>query len=146
METEVKEYYKNYEASNEINRAHYFLADQILGFNPTSVFEFGCGTGKNLKLLLDQSPKIRKATGVDISMKNIEKAHTVNFLNDCRLADERSLATFEDKSCDVVFTCSVLDHIQQISRIIVELLVYRFGELTDSNLPLVEDKTKSDLP
>lgn len=117
METIAKEHYRTYEASNEILRPHYFLADQILSFKPYSVFEFGCGTGKNLKLIQKISG-IEQIYGVDLSPSNIFFARENNKLDHCLVGDENALEHIESNSFDVVFTCSVLDHIHEISQII----------------------------
>lgn len=47
------------------------LADNILSYNPRSVFEFGCGVGKNLELLKERIPN---HLGLDISSKAVDIA------------------------------------------------------------------------
>lgn len=138
METIAKDYYKNYEASNEILRVHNFLAAQIINFNPTSVFEFGCGSGKNLKLLQTLSDRITRIQGIDISLKNIENTRNINNLIDCFVGDENTLACMKEDMYDVVFTCSVLDHIEEIAGIIKN-----FEKIAKKGIVLLETNDKS---
>lgn len=137
METIAKDYYREYQASNEILRPHYFLADTIMHFKPKSVFEFGCGTGKNLKLLKTRDPFLN-VEGIDVSWRNIDYAHRQNNVNFCRLGDEESLKHIESKSIDVIFTCSVLDHIEDINNILEE-----FGRIAKKAIVLFETNDKS---
>ena len=105
-----KNFYKNYLADNNIIQSNIDLKNEILKFSPNSVFEFGCGTGKNLKLF----EKNIKTFGIDISEKAIKMANQ-NMIN-AICADEKYLTKVEN--FDVVFTCSVLDHIENIDEII----------------------------
>lgn len=103
---------------------HHVLTDTILSFKPNKVFEFGCGMGKNLQLLLDKSDQITDASGIDISEKNISKflfneASSRNGF--IKTADETFLNQLNDDRFDVCFTCSVLDHIPDVIDIINNL-------------------------
>jgi len=118
----VKEYYRTYEASGEFVELHHVLTDTILGFHPSQVFEFGCGVGKNLLALLRQSDKVNEAVGIDISPKNIEKAVDNGMKKGHVLVgDESFLNGFSFQRFDVSFTCSVLDHIPEIEKIVNNL-------------------------
>lgn len=80
---------------------------------PIHALEFGCGSGKNLKLLEGVS-----TAGIDISFINIIKSVAKNDLTFAMFGDEthlRHLCNF-----DVVFTVSVLDHIENVEGIIGE--------------------------
>lgn len=109
-----KAYYRNYLADNNISELSIFISELIELENPQSVFEFGCGTGKNLKLL---DPIV--TCGLDISPQNITVAHYKNERNFVIIGDESHLGHLD--GFDVAFTCSVLDHIEYITEIIKEL-------------------------
>lgn len=126
MEELAKNYYQNtHQASDEILDLHLKLAEKILSYEPKRVFEFGCGTGKNLKLIKDSSKKITRVTGIDVSYQNIIKCHEKFFLDDCFVGDERTLQCYarDEANYDVAFTCSVLDHIENIDDIIRDLKI-----------------------
>lgn len=106
-----KKYYRKYLADTEVRTLNQKLIEIILSYSPKTVFEFGAGRGKNLKLLTDTKPTV-KALGIDISKNNIKK----------KVFDGLKVGTEDDLPnlgrFDVVFTCSVLDHIEYISSII----------------------------
>lgn len=108
---QAKEYYKTYLADDKLSALSRRLFIEISKENPNHIFEFGCGTGKNIN-------HFEAVTcGMDISFLNVTHAYTKN-LPFLILGDEthlRHLCNF-----DVVFTVSVLDHIQDISGIIDE--------------------------
>ena len=110
-----KEFYSNYQADDTFSELSSQLVKEVLKFSPNHVFEMGCGTGKNLKPFNERNiPTI----GLDISMINIINAKVKNELPCVICADEsylRNLVNF-----DVVFTVSVLDHIEDIEGIIQE--------------------------
>lgn len=114
-----KYYYKRYTANDIILPLNKMLVDQIISLNPQSVIEFGCGTGKNLNLLRNER-KDTRLFGLDISKKAIKIAQTKYHL-DVVCATEDYLSGVPDKSFDVGFTCSVLDHIEDIDGIVAEL-------------------------
>jgi 2-polyprenyl-3-methyl-5-hydroxy-6-metoxy-1,4-benzoquinol methylase len=92
------------------------LIIEVRKFQPNHVFEFGFGNGKNLKPL---ASKAISTLGLDISMMNVIHAHCLFELPGIMKADEsylRHLVNF-----DVVITCSVLDHIENIDGIVQEL-------------------------
>lgn len=109
----AKEFYRNYQADNIIDDLDRELVGQVISFNPESVFEFGSGSGKNLKLIKEYSPEI-ETWALDISIINVFQSH-INGA-DCSIrGDERHIP---ERKFDVVFTCSVLDHIGDIHNII----------------------------
>lgn len=108
-----KEFYRNYRADNKRAELNEALTEIIKAEAPGSVFEFGCGSGKNL-IALDCV-----VCGLDISLVNVLTAHLNNNLPFVVVGDETHLGHF--RNFDVSFTCSVLDHILDIDKIIDDL-------------------------
>ncbi len=121
----VKEFYKNYLASDEKVQLHYKLYDTILNMKPHyNILEFGCGTAKNIIHLYKFFNSIWEVRGIDISEKNIEAAkqkisERENII--LTVGDENYLKEYRDDYFDVTFTCSVLDHIENIDEIISQM-------------------------
>jgi len=111
---DAKNYYRSYVANSVISPLNEKLIQDVLSYNPKSVLEFGCGVGKNLELLKD---KVDEHLGIDVSEKAIEigKKKNLNVIE----GDEVALKTL--KKHDIVFTCSVLDHIKDIDNLVKEL-------------------------
>lgn len=110
-----KEYYRNYLADNNKSPLNDAVIELVRKQFPIHVLEFGCGTGKNLELM---NQKGICALGLDISMMNVIHAHCKGI--QCLIrADETYLRNL--CNVDVVFTVSVLDHIEKIGGIIKEL-------------------------
>ncbi len=78
---------------------------------PDSILELGCGNGGNLGKFFDSEKRV----GIDPEPDNIERANLRG--NGCEyiLADHEHLKTYPDKSFDVAFTYSVLDHIEDFT-------------------------------
>jgi len=78
--------------------------------DPLNVWEFGCSSGRNLALLRALLPHAYLG-GIDINrdaLRSARDAHpSIEFIED----DEHGLRRFGDRTIDVIFTCSVLDHI-----------------------------------
>lgn len=110
-----KEYYAAYIADRTISRLSSQLLIEIMEYNPSSAFEFGHGSGKHLSEL----HKMDVVTfGIDISRDNVCTsmfAYNLPFVGVGTEAHLRHLVNM-----DVVFTCSVLDHIESVSGIIGE--------------------------
>lgn len=127
-----KEYYRNYLADDKISMLNIKLMDLITACHPTHVLEFGCGTGKNLRLISDYHPEMNiECTGIDISLMGLIHARTRHDVPFILCGDEthlRHLCNF-----DIVFTCSVLDHIENIEGIIQE-----FKRIANKNIILME--------
>lgn len=107
-----KQYYQNYLADDTIAPLNEELQKLISLEKPLHVFEFGCGTGKNLAGLGCVT------CGLDVSFNNILHAHARNRIPFLIHGDEHHLGHLT--GFDVVFTCSVLDHIELIGRIVAE--------------------------
>lgn len=112
----AKEYFRHFLADDKIRQLNRDLVNEILKYKPTSVFEFGCGQGKNLELLLHMRPKTLKeynVAGIDVSRIAInEGGKKGNRRRYIMWGDENTLAEVDTDVCDVSFTCSVLDHIE----------------------------------
>lgn len=117
--SEAKEYYKTYLADNEVSDLSKELVDQILRHAPYSVLEFGCGTGKNLKLIKDKSKLDVKVFGIDVSLIGIQHGNIKNELNYLAIGDQDWLPKIY--GMDVAFTCSVLDHIENVADVIKQM-------------------------
>lgn len=103
------------------------LARHILSHEPSSVLEFGCGSGRNLAVLRELSwvpPREDMAYpefyhpplilhGIDGNKVSVESGQEWSRDKSILLVhgDEKTLAEVTGNSYDVVFTVSVLDHI-----------------------------------
>lgn len=113
----AKEYYQTYRADNSLGDLNKRVID-IIASNPEyqRIFEFGCGTGKNLAPL----HALQKVTfGLDISPLNVMASHFTNGLPYVMLGDEYFLGHLY--KFDLAFTVSVLDHIEDVESIINNL-------------------------
>ena len=113
----ASEYYKSYLADDGVSKLSKVLVDSIIKTSPNSVLEFGCGTGKNLKLVKDKH-KSARCFGIDISLIGVQYARIKNEIDYVAVGDQDWLPRLF--GIDVVFTCSVLDHIEDVSGIIKE--------------------------
>lgn len=114
----IKKFYKNYNNGHIIYQGNKDVIKIINRQKPKKVFEFGCGTGKNLNIV---SADYR--FGIDISVPAINEGK--KFYPDIKLllADETLLPKINDDFFDVSFTVSVLDHINSPTcEIIIEQL------------------------
>lgn len=86
------------------------LARHILSHEPSSVLEFGCGSGRNLAVLEDLYPGL-SCTGIDSNNVSLESGRDwhpdIGFI----FGDEETLSIANPAVFDIVFTVSVLDHI-----------------------------------
>lgn len=105
--THPKQFYKNYVADNHVDHIDNALVAHIIDYQPQSLFEFGCGSGKNLKLVERALGRSIETCGQDISILNCIQAHLAG-VDSVICGDERHLP---GRQFDVVFTCSVFDHI-----------------------------------
>jgi SAM-dependent methyltransferase len=100
-----KDFYTNYIADFKFDEIDGILISEILKHNPKSVYEFGCGSGKNLAAIKDAIEC--ETWGQDISLLNCINTKMKGV--DCVIiGDERHIPL---RTFDVTFTCSVLDHI-----------------------------------
>jgi len=114
----IKKFYQNYNNGHIIYQGNKEVIKVINRQKPKRVFEFGCGTGKNLNIVTADY-----RCGIDLSVPAIEEGK--KFYPDIHLIleDETFLPTIRDNYFDVAFTVSVLDHIlSPTADIIVEEL------------------------
>ncbi len=111
-----KEYYRSYAADDKLSDLSRELLQQVMKYDPVHVLDFGCGTGKHLSPLNGAGIA---TIGIDISPMNCYKAIHKYDLPCVICSDETYLRNL--CNVDVVFTCSVLDHIQYPEPIIDEL-------------------------
>ncbi len=111
-----KSFYNTYLASDERYPIDDVLVLTVLAEKPQSVFDFGTGTGKNLKPIWDAGVSV---CGLDLSLLNITYARARNDLPYLIVGDEYFLCRL--RNFDVGMTCSVLCHIENIDDIIKEL-------------------------
>ena len=86
------------------------MAETVASFAPSSVLEFGCGSGRNLAVLRDLTPA--RLVGVDLNPTAVEWGRE-NFGLDLRKGDETWLPAQGPDAFDIVYTVSVIDHIPQ---------------------------------
>lgn len=112
--TSPKSFYRHYVADDSINELNKMLIDEIMKYPVHTAFEFGCGTGKIMQVLNQKGVQVK---GIDISAKAVEIAQAKGL--DAYRGDENDIKRMPH--CDVAYTCSVLDHIPQVSKIINDL-------------------------
>lgn len=115
---EPKSFYSTYHANNDLCEVDRKLIKEVIKYQPESVFDFGTGTGKNLKRIQELSPKTN-VCGMDLSFLNIIHARAQNNIPFLIIGDEWFLCRL--RNFDVVITCSVLCHIKGIDRIVDDL-------------------------
>jgi 2-polyprenyl-3-methyl-5-hydroxy-6-metoxy-1,4-benzoquinol methylase len=98
----------------------HFIAEEVMRFSPTSVFEFGCYNCRNLIVIRDQAPGVTYH-GIDINPEAVAASQKAGFEN-VQLGDENMLHSFPDAAFDVCFTSSVLDHMPKPLQTMTELL------------------------
>lgn len=109
-----KEFYKTYQADDNMSELSHEVCKAIRREEPIHALEFGMGSGKHLRYL--KTWKIA-TVGIDISILNCIRAQS-ELGGGIMLGDEnylRHLVNF-----DVVFTVSVLDHIENVAGIVGE--------------------------
>lgn len=109
----AKQYYRGFSADDTISPLGLEMLEMIVKKRCKTVFEFGSGTGKNLRWL--QSNGLT-CYGIDVSLVNVFRAQAME--TNCGMGDETHLRFFS--GFDALFTCSVLDHIEDIAEIITE--------------------------
>jgi len=86
------------------------LLKRIIGWDPKSVFEFGCGRGANLRILRQLGII---GWGIDINEDEVAHAHTEFGLREVQVGDESKIDDYVKDAFEVSFTCGVLDHIPE---------------------------------
>lgn len=111
-----KQFYSSYQADDNLSALSHKIKELMIPFNVNNIFEFGCGTGKNLKLFHDEG---KVTCGLDISPINIIHASVKHGLQFTIIGNESNLGHLCE--FDASFTISVLDHIELINRLITDL-------------------------
>jgi ubiquinone/menaquinone biosynthesis C-methylase UbiE len=111
----AKDYYKSYIADDGISQLSERLIDTIVSHNPIVVLDYGSGSGKHCNILRNKGIY---TISTDVSMMNVVRAYSKYDLPNVICSYESILKFFV--GIDLVFTCSVLDHIENISMIIDE--------------------------
>jgi 2-polyprenyl-3-methyl-5-hydroxy-6-metoxy-1,4-benzoquinol methylase len=109
-------FYKNYSADDNMSDLSFKLYELITELKPMHIFEFGMGSGKNL-VAFDMQKIV--TCGLDISPMNVIRANVKNELPFVIIGNQYHLGHLAN--FDVAFTCSVLDHIEDIDQIIIDL-------------------------
>lgn len=119
---EAKEYWKSHHMQSarllprgEGQDHRYELAEEVLKFSPNTVLEFGCNSGRNLAAIYKIEAAIKNEgipslTGVDMCEQAVKMAIPKHPYINYIISDEKWLEN-QKEQYDVVFTCSVLDHI-----------------------------------
>lgn len=116
-----KSFYSTYLANDNIYQLDKILIKEVLAENPREVFDFGCGTGKNLRLLRETADYPINLCGLDLSLLNVIYARSRNDIPFVILGDEYFLCRLT--AFEVSMTCSVLCHIENIDAIINDLKI-----------------------
>jgi SAM-dependent methyltransferase len=95
------------------------VAETVASFGPSSVLEFGCGSGRNLAVLRDLTPA--RLVGVDLNPTAVAWG-CENFGLDLQVGDEAWLPAQGADAFDIVYTVSVIDHIPQPQKAIGALV------------------------
>lgn len=111
----AQQFYQSYLADDSLSQLSETLVDAILKYYPTSVLDFGCGTGKHLALINQHRPACQ-TLGIDVSLLNVIYAKAKNNLDYIAIGNESLLKHLH--SFDVITTCSVLDHVKDIDGIV----------------------------
>jgi 2-polyprenyl-3-methyl-5-hydroxy-6-metoxy-1,4-benzoquinol methylase len=110
-----KEYYNYYHANDNLYEIDEILIEQVINSSPKVVFDFGCGTGKNIAPLRKHGINV---IGLDLSLMNISHARLHHHIQHLIIGDEETLKHL--RYFDLIMTCSVLCHIKDIDNIILE--------------------------
>lgn len=106
-------FYQIYRADDNLSKLSHELIAKARQYNPTSVLDFGAGSGKHAAAFNRFGIE---TMAVDLSMMNVLSSHIKHELPCVCCSNERILARLTN--FDVVLTCSVLDHIELIDDII----------------------------
>lgn len=130
----ASQYYKSYVADDTISPLSEELIKTILNYRPMHVLDFGSGSGKHSNILNREGIV---TLAIDISMMNTVRAHAKYDLPFVACTNETYLGHLAN--IDVVFTCSVLDHIEDVSNIIKH-----FQRIANKSVVLAETQNSPD--
>ena len=130
----ASQYYKSYIADDTISPLSDQLIQTIRNYKPMHALDFGSGSGKHSNIL-NRHGIVTLA--IDISMMNTVRAHAKYDLPFVVCGNESYLGHFTN--IDVVFTCSVLDHIKDVHGI-----VRQFQRIANKAVILAETQDSPD--
>ena len=110
MKAEKKYYKTKYHPQYNLSKANIMLYNQILSLDVSTIFEFGCNTGRHLHRLRGMGYEV---SGMDIN-KDFVRSCIQNDL-DVKNGDENKLNRYDDSQFDLIFTNSVLCHMDSRS-------------------------------
>ena len=82
------------------------------------IFDYGCGTGRNWPLLLDNNPG--KVIGCDISQKMLHKLKEKYLNAEVYQSKDLKLSFLSDNTCDIIISTLVIAHITDIEKMFSE--------------------------
>ena len=102
-----------------IDRFHEVILEKIVGLNPASFLDAGCGEGFVAELLLERLPALQ-LTGFDHNPDSVAMAQEKNPTCSFQAASIYEIP-FADRSFDVVGCFEVLEHMVEPSKALAEL-------------------------
>lgn len=113
--TDPKEFYKYYEADDNLSPLSYRVLEEIKAAPVNHVLEFGSGSGKHLAELNKAGIPCH---GIDISASSVVRAMYKHNVPSVARGDESYLRHY--CNFDIIFTVSVLDHFENIEGVLGE--------------------------
>lgn len=107
--SEVKQFYQKIHFDGVYYPPHYMVTKAVMKLRPKRIFEFGSCWGKNWALMRRDISVGVTYLGMDLNEDYVKIGadEGINIL----CGDENQLKHFDSNSFDVVFTCSVINHI-----------------------------------
>jgi len=105
----------NYESPRDWSM---WIAKLFASLNVASVFEFGCGAGRNLLAISNRCPNAN-LVGVDINKDGVRRARNQGL--DVREGGEEILSLWMERHFDACLTVSVMDHLPDPEPVLVAL-------------------------
>lgn len=107
--SEVKQWYQKVHFDGVYYPPHYMVTKAVMKLKPKRILEFGSCWGKNWVLMRRDIPAGVNYVGVDVNKDYVKMGADEGI--DILRGDEKFLKNFDSNSFDVVFTCSVINHI-----------------------------------
>jgi len=110
---DAKEYYRTGKHSQwNLSPMRQNLLKRIIGWDPRSVLEFGCGQGENLEVLMNLGIAVY---GIEINESEAKAGSKRLGTIDAEIliGDESKIDYYVKDAFNVSFTCGVLDHIPE---------------------------------
>jgi SAM-dependent methyltransferase len=137
----IRNYHEHLNPEAQDANAHkvsqWLASNVIRSFHPESIFELGCGAGRNLMYINKEMPDAA-IFGIDINKDAVTVAcrNIPKYARNIRVSSIYNTNHFADNSIDVVFTSGVLMHIpyKQVSEILKEM--FRIARIAVINFEL----------